>query len=105
MTATGYLYSPLCHPEECQPPPDKPVVKIAYNVPVNLSFVIQYYSYNNGVTVFLNESQPMHIVVSSHSKITINVTRMGSFARVIVTYPDKPGSKNVVQEVIKVEFT
>jgi hypothetical protein len=81
---------------------------VVYNpnyLPVNITLRSQYYSYNNGVVVFLNETPPENITIPPHSNLTINIAKIGSFARVLVSYPYKPGSKNEILEVVKVDFT
>ncbi len=74
-------------------------------IPVNISVVIQYYKHRNGLVVFLNETRPINVTVPPHSNSYINVSKLGDLARIIVSYNSRPGSKKIIQEVLKVEFT
>ena len=73
-------------------------------LPVNVTIQIQYYAVRNGVTVFVNETTPKQITIPPDTTKTIDIPRKGSFARVVVTYPYKPGSTRIIQEVARVDF-
>ena len=73
-------------------------------LPVNITVQVQYYAIRNGITVFVNKTTPLQVTIPPDTAKTIDIPRKGSFARVVVTYPYKPGSTRIIQEVVRVDF-